>query len=176
MKTKTEGESAPELICARLKFHAARDNVIIAAMPAAIVLRLGPGEPFHRMRMLVQAIDEELEAGRPGATAVAEDLASALFIMMLRGHFDQAACSNNLMKLLVAPPSARAVTAMLMAPARAWTLDALAVEAQLARATLARIFRKAAGLAPLACLTELGLELGRQRLASTNLSLAKLAA
>jgi AraC family transcriptional regulator, activator of mtrCDE len=82
------------------------------------------------MRMLVQAIEEEFEAGRPGATAVAEDLASAIFVMMLRGHIDQAACSNNLMTLLAAPPSARAVTAMLMAPARTWTLDALAAEAR----------------------------------------------
>lgn len=111
IKTNTEDESDTELICGRLKFHAAPDNLIIAALPAAIVLRLGPGEPFHRMRMLVQAIDEELEAGQPGATAVAEDLASALFVMMLRGHFDQAACPNNLMELLIAPPSARAVTA-----------------------------------------------------------------
>ena len=176
IKTNTEDESDTELICGRLKFHAAPDNLIIAALPAAIVLRLSPGEPFHRMRMLVQAIDEELEAGRPGATAVAEDLASALFVMMLRGHLDQAACSNNLMKLLVAPPSARAVTAMLTAPARAWTLDALAAEARVSRATLVRIFRKAAGLAPLAFLSELRLELARHRLASTNVGLAKLAA
>jgi AraC-like DNA-binding protein len=67
--------------------------------------------------------------------------------MMLRGHFDQAACSNDLMKILAAPPSARAVTAMLMAPARAWTLDALAAEARVSRATVVRIFRRAAGLA-----------------------------
>ena len=80
------------------------------------------------------------------------------------------------MKLLVAPPSARAVTAMVMAPARAWTLDALAAEARVSRATLVRLFRKAAGLAPLAFLSELRLELARHRLASTNASLAKLAA
>jgi len=176
IKTNTEYESDTELVCGRLKFHAAPDNLIIAALPAAIVLRLDPGEPFHRMRMLVQAIDEELEAGRPGATAIAEDLASALFVIMLRGHFDQAASSNNLMKALVAPPSARAVTAMLMAPARDWTLDALAAEAGVSRATLVRIFRKAAGLAPLAFLSELRLELARHRLVSTNVGLARLAA
>src|SRR5262245_11193262 len=128
------------------------------------------------MRMLVRAIDEELQADRAGATAVAEDLASALFVMMLRGHFDQAACSNNLMKLLVDPPSARAVTAMLMAPAQTWTLDSLAAEARVSRATLVRIFRKAAGLAPLAFLSELRLELARQRLTSTSARWAKLAA
>jgi AraC family transcriptional regulator, activator of mtrCDE len=176
IKTNTDGESDTELICGRLKFHGAPDNLIIAALPPAILLRLEPGEPFHRMRMLVQAMDEELEAGRLGATAVAEDLARALFVMMLRGHFDQAACSSNLMKLLVTPPSARAVTAMLTAPAQSWTLDALAAEARVSRATLVRIFRQAAGLAPLAFLSELRLELARHRLASTKLSLAKLAA
>jgi AraC family transcriptional activator of mtrCDE len=80
------------------------------------------------------------------------------------------------MRILVTPPSARAVTAMLTAPARAWTLDALAAEARVSRATLVRIFRKAAGLAPLAFLSELRLELARHRLASTNVGLAKLAA
>jgi AraC family transcriptional activator of mtrCDE len=175
IKTNTDDESDTELICGRLKFRAARDNLIIAALPAAIMLRLGQGE-LDRMRMLVRAIDEELEADRPGAAAVAEDLGSALFVTMLRGHFDQAACSSNLMKLLVAPPSARAVTAMLMAPAQAWTLDALAAEARVSRATLVRTFRKAAGIAPLAFLSELRLELARHRLASTNVRVASLAA
>src|SRR5260370_15074261 len=117
IKTNTKDESDTELICGRLKFHAAPDNLIIAALPAAILLRLRSREPFHRMRMLVQAIDAELAAGRPGATAVAADLASALFVMILRGHFDQSASSNNLMRLLVAPPSPRTVPAMLLAPA-----------------------------------------------------------
>jgi AraC family transcriptional activator of mtrCDE len=42
-----------------------------------------------------------------------------------------------------------------MAPARPWTLDALAAEARVSRATLVRIFRNTAGLAPLAFLSEL---------------------
>jgi AraC family transcriptional activator of mtrCDE len=176
IKTNAQAESDTGIICGRLKFHAAPDNLVLAALPAAIVLRLGAGEPFDRMRMLVAAIDEELAAGRPGASAIAEDLASALFVMMLRGHFDQAACSNSLLKLLIAPPSARAVTAMLASPERAWTLDALASEARVSRATLVRIFRKTAGLAPLTFLSELRLQLARHRLASTDRSLAQLAA
>src|ERR1700755_1133751 len=57
-----------------------------------------------------------------------------------------------------------------------YDLDALAAEARVSRATLVRIFRKPAVLAPSAFLSELRLELARHRLASTNLSLAKLAA
>jgi AraC family transcriptional activator of mtrCDE len=32
----------------------------------------------------VQAIDEELQAARPGAATIATELATALFVMMLR--------------------------------------------------------------------------------------------
>jgi AraC family transcriptional activator of mtrCDE len=128
------------------------------------------------MRTLVQTIDEELEAARPGAAAVASDLASALFVMMLRLHFEQAASSSDVIKLLGSPPSARALIAMLAAPARDWTLDELAAESRVSRATLVRTFRRAAGIAPLAFLAELRLGLARKRLASTSASVARVAA
>jgi AraC family transcriptional regulator, activator of mtrCDE len=61
---------------------------------------------------------------------------------------------------------------MLMAPARAGTLDALAAEAWVSRATLVRIFRKAACLAPLAFLSELRLG-SRHRLALMRMHCAR---
>ena len=116
IKTNTRGESDTELICGRLHFDAVPDSLVIAALPKTIVLSLGPEKLLDRMRMLVQTIDEELEAARPGAAAVATDLATALFVMMLRVHLEQSAPSSGLMKLLASPSSARAVTAMLRAP------------------------------------------------------------
>src|SRR5258707_10139245 len=50
---------------------------------------IGGTDLFDRMRMLVQAIDEELQAARPGAATIATELATALFVMMLRMHFEQ---------------------------------------------------------------------------------------
>jgi AraC family transcriptional regulator, activator of mtrCDE len=126
--------------------------------------------------MLMHTIDEELEAAGPGAAAVSSDLASALFVMMLRMHFEQAPSSSDLMKLLASPPSARAVTAMLATPAHDWTLDELAAESRVSRATMVRVFRKAADIAPLTFLAELRLGLARQRLISTSDSLAQVAA
>src|SRR5260221_11593123 len=70
----------------------------------------------------------------------------------------------------------RAVTAMLRAPAHPWTLDALAAEAHVSRATLVRIFRREGDLPPLGFLSELRLGLARQRLSSTNATLAQVAA
>src|SRR5258708_36845053 len=120
------------------------------------------------MRMLVQAIDEELQAARPGAATIATELATALFVMMLRLHFEQSASSSGILRLLASSSSARAVTAMLRAPAHPWTLDELAAEAHGSRATLVRIFRREGDIAPLGCRSELRLGLARHRLGSTT--------
>jgi AraC family transcriptional activator of mtrCDE len=126
--------------------------------------------------MLVQAIDEELQAARPGAATIATELATALFVMMLRLHFEQSAASSGILRLLASPSSARAVTAMLRAPAHPWTLDELAAEAPVSRATLVRIFRREGDIAPLGLLSELRLGLARHRLSSTTGTLAQVAA
>ena len=174
-KTNTEGKAATELICGRLHFEAATDSLVIATLPDVIVLRLGKERLLDRMRMLVRAIHDELKGGRLGALAVATDLASALFVQMLRVHCERASDAGTL-RLLSSLPSARALSAMLRAPGHDWTLDALAAEAHVSRASLVRIFRKTAGVAPLAFLTDLRLGLARQRLASTEASIARVAA
>jgi len=158
-------------------------SLVTAALPKAIVLSIGRGDLFDRMRMLVQAIDEELQAARPGAATIATELATALFVMMLRLHFEQSASSSGILRLLASWSSvravtamSRAVTAMLRAPAHPWTLDALAAEAHVSRATLVRIFRREGDLPPLGFLSELRLGLARQRLSSTTGTLAQVAA
>jgi AraC family transcriptional activator of mtrCDE len=176
IKTNTRDASDTELICGRLRFDGAMYSLVIAALPKAIVLSIGRTDLFDRMRMLVQAIDEELQAARPGAATIATELATALFVMMLRVHFEQSASSSGILRLLASSSSARAVTAMLKAPAHPWTLDELAAEAHVSRATLVRIFRREGDLPPLGFLSELRLGLARQRLSSTSATLAEVAA
>lgn len=176
IKTNTRDASDTELICGRLRFDGAMHSLVTAALPKAIVLSIGRTDLFDRMRMLVQAIDEELQAARPGAATIATELATALFVMMLRMHFEQSASSSGIMRLLASSSSARAVTAMLRAPAHPWTLDELTAEAHVSRATLVRIFRREGDLPPLGFLSELRLGLSRQHLSSTNATLAQLAA
>src|SRR5712671_2657229 len=183
IKTNTHGASDTEMICGRLRLDGAMSSLVPAALPKAIVLSIGRGALFDRMRMLVQAIDEELQAARPGAATIATELATALFVMMLRLHFEQSASSSGILRLLASWSSvravtamSRAVTAMLRAPAHPWTLDALAAEAHVSRATLVRIFRREGDLPPLGFLSELRLGLARQRLSSTNATLAQVAA
>src|SRR6266404_5739496 len=176
IKTNTRDANDTELICGRLRFDGAMYGLVTAALPKAIVLSIGRGALFDRMRMLVQAIDEELQAARPGAATIATELATALFVMMLRMHFEQSAASSGILRLLASSSSARAVTAMLRAPAHPWTLDELAAEAHVSRATLVRIFRREGDIPPLGLLSELRFGLARYRLGSTAETLAQVAA
>jgi AraC family transcriptional activator of mtrCDE len=157
-------EPDTEIICGRLQFEAAGESLLIAALPDRILLR-GPDWPdAPRIRLLLEAIRDELDADGAGAAAVAIHLASALFVMMLRAHLGAGGASGGLLRLLGHRTTARAVLAMLREPARPWTLDDLANRAASSRATLVRAFRGAAGCPPLAFLTDLRLGLARRQL------------
>jgi len=171
IKTNTLESSDTELICGRLQFDAAHSGLIAAALPPAIALNVSSAQALGHMRSLIQMIDEELRSARAGALAIATDLSNALFVSMLREHFERAEPSSGLLKLLRSPVCARAVNAIVVDPAHDWTLDALAHRAHVSRATLVRAFQKAAGMAPLAFLAEIRLNLARQSLASTTASL-----
>jgi AraC family transcriptional regulator, activator of mtrCDE len=165
-----------ELICGRLHFEAAPQNLVVAALPDVVVLHVGEGPLASRFHPIMLAIRDELDGTRPGALAIARDLASALFVMMLRGHLEASAPAEGLLRLLNQRMTAQAVLAMVRDPVRAWTLDDLAQTAASSRATLVRAFRKATGLSPLAFLTDLRLGLARHRLGNGATSIDQIAA
>src|SRR6202171_2965878 len=155
--------------------------------PAGRLPRRAISEPWRKLRSAdqnrIQQRDQDQDrhprreqAARPGAATIATELATALFVMMLRLHFEQSAASSGILRLLASSSSARDVTAMLRAPAHPWTLDELAAEAHVSRATLVRIFRREGDIPPLGLLSELRLVLARHRLGSTTGTLAQVAA
>jgi hypothetical protein len=84
------------------------------------------GTGTSRLRMLMCAIEEELAGARPGAEAIATDLASALFVMVVRTYLDREGRDSGLLAMLAHRQVGRAVAAMVNDPARSWTLDELA--------------------------------------------------
>src|ERR1700730_17111789 len=164
VKSNLDGVSETELVCGRLRFEQAHENLIFATLPSVIVVRTGQGAEAARLGQLMAAIRDELDAARPGAAAIAADLASALLLVILRAHFDREPADRGLFGLLSLPETARSVAAMLEAPERAWMLDELALRAGASRATLVRIFRKTVGMAPLAFWPNIWLGLARRKL------------
>ncbi|HEY2049267.1 MAG TPA: cupin domain-containing protein [Caulobacteraceae bacterium] len=161
-----------ELICGRLHLESANENLLLRALPPAIVLKLGD----DACSRLVALMRRELVDDKPGAAAVARDLASALLVMLLRQYLDTDRPAEGLLTLLTARETARATAAMMEDPAKDWSLDALAAAAAVSRATLVRTFKKLSGLPPLAFLTEVRLGIARHRIAQTGEPLGKIAA
>ncbi|WP_267221278.1 AraC family transcriptional regulator [Dyella silvae] len=165
-----------ELVCGRLHFEAAAKSLIASVLPNVIVLRASSGASLERYRALMSVIQDELDSARQGSLAIATDIASALFVMLLRNYLEeQQVAESGLLKLLADRITSRAVQAMVREPAKAWTLDDLANVAATSRATLVRAFRKTSGFAPLAFLSELRLGLAHHRLQSGRDPIAKIA-
>jgi AraC family transcriptional regulator, activator of mtrCDE len=176
LKTNTDGDPETQLICGRLRFQLAHDNLVLAALPDAIVVSAADdGSSAPRMRMLMSAIQEELDGAQAGAEAIATDLASALFVMVVRTHLYREERRSGLLALLSHRQLGRAVAAMVDDPARNWTLDELAACANASRASLVRMFRGTAQQSPVAFLAELRLELARRKLSATALPVAAIA-
>ena len=161
-----------ELICGRLHLDSASENMLLKTLPHVIVLRLG-GLPS--CGQLVSTVREELEQDRAGAAAIARDLASALFVMLLRQHLEADPPADGLLALLGARETARAAAAILGDPARDWSLDELASIAVVSRATLVRAFRRISGMPPQAFLTEVRLGIARTRIGQTSDALGQIA-
>lgn len=177
LKSNVAGAGATQLVCGRLRFATAHDNLVLAALPELLVVTTKTSSALAaRLRFLMTAIQEELEEARDGAEAIATDLASALFIMVVRLHLEQAGRQRGVLALLAHPQAGRAVAAMLEDPAKRWSLDALAWRAHVSRASLVRLFRRLVRQAPLEFLAALRLDLARGKLAASALPVAAIAA
>jgi AraC family transcriptional activator of mtrCDE len=175
-KTSLGLEVATEMICGQLHFEEASENLLIAALPEVIVLHAGEQSLMDRFGALMACIRDELDRNDAGALAIATDLASAMFMMMLRQHLAMYPPVEGLLALLGQRATAKAVIAMLRDPSYEWTLDELAARAAVSRATLIRSFDRISGVAPLTFLTELRLALARRRLAMTRDTISQIAA
>lgn len=163
-KASLDAEPETQIICGRLQFESAAESLVISALPGLILLRAPEWPDGLETRRLLETIRDELDADRAGAAAITINLASALFVMMLRAHLAASSASGGLLRLLGNRCTARAVLAMLREPARPWTLADLAARAATSRATLVRAFRAAVDCPPLTFLTDLRLGLARRQL------------
>ena len=175
-RTSVDTETDTELICGRLAFEAGTAGLLASALPESIVIRSGSAALLTRFRTLLAEIREELDSGEAGADLVATDLASALFVMLLRLHLNETPQQGSALSLLKDRTTAKVLLALLKEPAKDWSLDEMAERGATSRATLVRSFRKVCGVAPATFLGDLRLELAHQRLAGTSEPIARIAA
>jgi len=142
----------------------------MAALPDVLHVSLAEHRDLRVLRGVVGMLRAEVAAMEPGAAAVITALSQALFVLAVRGYASRADVPPSLLLLLADARLSSAVMAMLRHPEEAWTVESLAAQASMSRATFARHFAAKGNTSPLELLTAL-----RMRLASGLLSREKLA-
>jgi len=77
---------------------------------------------IDRLSTLLIAIRDELDDGRVGGRLIAAELASVLFLMLLRLHLEKSPPTIGLVRLLGDEVTSRVVRALIKDLARNWSL------------------------------------------------------
>jgi AraC-like DNA-binding protein len=160
--TVVEGGDGPgksQFICGFLGCDLRPFNPMLSALPR--VLRVRPEAPAtDAMSHLVAFALKELSEDRTGGQVVKLRMAELLFVDVMRRYL--AALPTEQTGWLAGlrdPVVARALALLHAAPARDWTLDALAAQAATSRSVLAERFVHLIGQPPIQYLRELRMQL-----------------
>jgi AraC-like DNA-binding protein len=167
---RLEGPGAcTRLLCATYTYDHEVAHPLLSVIPPVLHLPAGaPGED-DTVAATLRLLAMELEGRRPGSRVAIERLIDLLFVQVLRGWLkEQPDDRASWLRALRDPTTAAALALLHAQPAKAWTVQALAGEVNVSRATLARRFRQLVGDSPVAYLSRWRMELAAQQLRDTT--------
>ena len=156
---------------------AMRDHPLLAALPALLVADLRGRPCAEWAETSFRYAAREHAARRPGSQEILARLSEMLFVEAVQGYIE--ALPGNATGWLAAlrdPSLSRALSALHLRPAHAWTAEELAREACLSRSAFAEKFTSTVGLPPMSYLTRWRMLLAGQRLRESSDTLAQVAA
>ncbi|SXF92357.1 AraC family transcriptional regulator [Klebsiella variicola] len=143
-------------------------SLLASLLPAFVVVRNQP-----RLATFVGLLKEEAQADRAGKSFVLARMVELLFIEAIRSCGTLA--TPGLMRGLSDPRVAQAIRLLHQAPARRWTVNALAADCALSRSTLFERFTDLTGMTPMGYLLGWRMTLAMQWLGETGISIADIA-
>jgi AraC-like DNA-binding protein len=164
------GGQATRFICGFLGCDVRPFNPVLAALPPVTHLRPPAAGP-DRLRHLVEFALAELRGRTAGSHGVLRRLAELMFVEVVRRHLEtmpgtQAGWLAGLRDPLVG----RALALLHQAPARRWSLEALAGKAGTSRTVLAERFTQFVGQPPMQYLRQWRMQLATRMLAEPGAS------
>ncbi|HEX5617664.1 MAG TPA: AraC family transcriptional regulator [Solirubrobacteraceae bacterium] len=155
-------------VCAGYDYDHDIAQPLLALLPPVLHV---PADPVGRAptAALVTLLAGEVGLRNPGARSAVDRLIDLLLIAVVRAWaHENGGGRASWLSALRDPTIARALAALHDRPADAWTLESLAAEVNVSRATLARRFGELVGQPPLAYLTRWRIDLAARRLKDTS--------
>jgi AraC-like DNA-binding protein len=150
-------------------FDAPDAGLLVSLLPGVMHVRV-----VERLADLVRLVDGEARQQRAGRDLVLARLVEVLLIEALRSTPGETAPAG-LLRGLADERVARAMRELHAEPARAWTVEQLAVKAALSRSAFYERFTRAVGLAPMAYLQAWRMALAKDLLKHEALGIAEVA-
>ena len=168
-------DNAPgvDLLCGRFLY--APRALLIDVLPDVVHVSFANASAPY-LGPLVQTMRREAEEAQLGAPSIVTALSTALFTMVLRAWLADQPSLAGVLGLLANRRLGASIIAMLERPAEPWTLEMLAKEAAMSRATFMRAFSAHSDSSPLALLSHVRMQLASTMLTHTKKSIADVAA
>jgi AraC-like DNA-binding protein len=153
-----------------------RTHPLLAALPALLIADLRERPCAEWAETSFRYAAREHASRRPGSQEILARLSEMLFVEAVRGHIEALpGDATGWLAALRDPALSRALGALHLKPAHAWTSEDLAKEANLSRSAFAERFTATVGLPPMSYLTRWRMLLAGQRLRESSDTLAQIA-
>jgi AraC-like DNA-binding protein len=165
-----------DLICGWFAYDRNVAGAVTAALPPIFRTSIRRRSSGAWLESAMKYAVDEASSGRPGAVAVADKLAEALFVEALRGYVETLPESHTgWLAGLRDPLVGRSLALLHERPAEPWTVASLAQAVNASRTVLAERFVALTGMPPMQYLTQWRVALAAHLLRSGRLSLARVA-
>jgi AraC family transcriptional activator of mtrCDE len=175
IRRNTDGPVDVDLLCGRFTYIHGAADLIMHALPDVLHVSLAEEGPLDELGSIVSILRNEVRQLRSGALAIVTSLSHVLFVMALRIHAQREGMPASLLALLGDARLSHAILAMVREPEKNWTVEALAAQANMSRATFNRHFLEKGATSPMDLLTEIRVQLACGHLAGSRLSVAEVA-
>lgn len=145
------GAATNQMMCGRTYLDPDLTHPLFAALPS--VVHLESLDHDSRIWRLVQLIDAEIANGQALGSPIINRLTEALFLQLLQEMVARDEAAIGFVAALRDPQLRKVLRVIHQQPAEGWTIDDLAAQAAMSRASLIRRFRKSVGAAPIEYLT-----------------------
>jgi AraC-like DNA-binding protein len=170
------GGSSTHVICAGFEYDHEVAQPLLSLMPPVLFLSgqdMAEGSP---VQATLRILRHELAARTSGSATVIDRMIDVLFVQVIRAWLGTGDCSGtSWLQALRDPTIGRALSVLHADPAAPWTIETLAREVSLSRATLTRRFSSLVGEAPLSYLTRWRMELAARHLRETDTPVSTIA-
>lgn len=173
---KKDDNKTTRMICGSYELTSNMSLPFFSLLPSYIYLSNEDINRFPELGQIVQMLTREDSAERLGSDLVVVRIIDILLVQIVRFWLEN--CKTDSVGWLMATRHAeigKVLSIIHERPEQKWTIDSLAKEAAISRTKLFNAFTNAVGISPIQYLTNWRIDLSKQLLTTSNLSILEIA-